>query len=359
MIRLRTVRARLAAWIAAAVVVAGVFQGGSAVFVFLMHERSEAEAGEVEDAAAEQAENRTVLLELAGAIALVAVVLSVTAAATGVWLAGKALAPLRDAAERARAARSGATGPLLPVRGVGDEWDRLASVVNELIEEERRTAERARTFGANAAHELRTPLTGILGEVQVALRRPRTDEEYRAVLAAVESEVLRLSGVVEALLVLSRADSTELAARREDFDVAVVAAEAVARKGLDPRALAAPADPMLARGDPLLTRRVLDNLLDNAVRHGGAAVEVCVGRAPGTIAVSVTDDGPGLSPGVRTRLFERFNREPGGAEGHGLGLSIARALARAQGGELRLDEAAPHTTFVVELPGTAASALAG
>jgi signal transduction histidine kinase len=350
MIRFRTLRTRLAAWIALAVIVAAVFHAGSAVFVFLTHERAEAEEGEVVDPAREDEENRTVVLELAGAIGVIAVVLSVSAAAAGLWLAGKALAPMREAAERAQAARAGAAKLLLPVRGLDDEWDRLASVVNDLLQDQQRSAEGARAFGANAAHELRTPLAAILGEVQVALRRPRTDEEYRAALAGVEAEVLRLTGVLDALLVLSRADSDELGARFEDFDLALVAAEAVARRGLDPAALVVPATPALAHGDAVLTRRVLDNLLDNALRHGGKAVEVRVGYDAAGVVVSVTDDGPGLSPAVRSRLFERFNREPGAPEGHGLGLSIARALATAQGGALHFDDAAPTTRFVVELP---------
>jgi signal transduction histidine kinase len=353
-IRLRTLRARLAAWIALAVIAAAVFHAGAAVFVFLTHERAEAEAGEVDDPGSEDAENRTVVLELAGAMALIAVVLSVTAASAGLWLAGKALAPLRDAAERARAARSGAgaTSLLLPVRGLDDEWDRLAAVVNDLLEDERRSTERARTFSANAAHELRTPLAAILGEVQVALRRTRTDEEYRAVLAGVEAEVMRLGGVVQVLLALSRADSGALVSRLETFDLAPVAADAVRERKLDPEALVVAASPTLAYGDPLLTRRVLDNLIDNALRHGGREVEVRVGRERDAVVVSVSDDGPGLTPAVKERLFERFNREPGDREGHGLGLSIAHALTRAMGGALRFDASAPRTRFVLELPNT-------
>lgn len=360
MIRPRTLRAKLAVWIALAVISAAVFHAGSAVFVFLMHERGEVDAGEVEDAAAEDAENRTVVLELAGAMALIAVVLSTTAAAAGLWLAGKALAPLRDAAERARAARAGSTSLLLPVRGLDDEWDRLASVVNDLLEDERRTTARARTFSANAAHELRTPLAAILLEVQVALRRKRTDEEYRAVLVGVEAEVTRLGGVVQALLALSRADQGELGARLERFDVAAIAADAVRGTKLAPEAggerprdgvaLVVASTPALAQGDPALTRRVLDNLIDNALRHGGRDVEVRVGHERDVVVVSVTDDGPGLTPAVKERLFDRFNREPGASDGHGLGLSIAHALTRAMGGTLRFDASSPRTRFVVELP---------
>jgi len=347
-IRIRTLRARLAIWIALAVAAAGAFHAGAAVIVFLAHERDEVEAGEVQDVAREEAEQRTVMLELAGATAALATALSLSAAGAGLWLAGKALAPLREAADRARRARDGAGELLLPVRGTGDEWDGLASVVNELLHDQHRSTERARTFSANAAHELRTPLTAMLGEVQVALRRPRSAEEYRTVLEGVEAEVTRLAAVVEALLTLSRTDSGELRARVEPFDLAAVVAEAARARKLEPAA--APPGPAIARGDPLLTRRVIDNLIDNALRHGGKRVEVRVERELDQVAVSVTDDGPGLAPAVRARLFERFNRQPGNAGGYGLGLAIAHALTAAQGGALRLDPTVSGTRFVLALP---------
>lgn len=351
MIFLRTLRARLAAWIALAVMTTAVFHAGAAVFVFLYHERVEAQAGLDGTPEGEEAENRAVVLELAGSMAVIAAVAALASAAAGLWLAGKALAPLGEAADRARAAQAGATDLLLPVRGMDDEWDRLAGVVNELLREQQRSTERARSFSANAAHELRTPLTAVLGEVQVALRRERTPEEYRAALTEVEWEISRLGAVVEALLTLARADSGELRVRAETFDLGAIAAEAARGERLEPGAVRVqPGTPPLARGDPLLTRRVLDNLIENAVRHGGKEIEVRVARDAEVVRVSVTDDGPGPGPAVRSRLFERFNRDPGAPDGHGLGLAIAHALARAQGGALSLEESAQRTSFVLELP---------
>lgn len=354
MIFLRTLRARLAAWIALAVMTAALFHAGAAVFVFLLHERTEAQGELAVTPEGEEAENRAVVLELAGSMALIAAAAAVAAAIAGLWLAGKALAPLGEAADRARAAQAGSAELLLPVRGTDDEWDRLAAVVNELLRDQQRSTERARSFSANAAHELRTPLTAMLGEVQVTLRRDRTPEEYRTALKGVESEVSRLGAVVEALLVLARADSGEMSVRAESFDLAAVAVEAARGERLDPGAVRVqPGPPPLARGDPLLTRRVLDNLIENAIRHGGKEIEVSVARDAGVVRVSVTDDGPGLGPAVRSRLFERFNREPGASDGHGLGLAIAQALTSAQGGALRLDDSARRTSFVLELPSAA------
>lgn len=345
MIRPRTLRARLATWIALAVMTAGVLHASSALFVFLAHEDAESEAPE------EAAQNRVVALELVGAMALISAIVAAGAASAGLWLAGKALAPVRQAAEHTRRAARAGSEVLLPMRGL-DEWDELASAVNDVLRVQQRTIERARTFSANAAHELRTPLAAILGEVEVALRRERSPEDYRSILAGVEAEVIRLGEVVEALLTLSRSDSGELRVAAGTFDVGAVAADAARAPKVRDRApaLVLPRSAALARGDALLTRRVLDNLIDNARRHGGEAVEVCVAPGDDVVSVSVTDDGPGLPPAVRARLFERFNREHGGPEGHGLGLAIAQALTAAQGGALRLEDVPGRTRFVMELP---------
>lgn len=105
-----------------------------------------------------------------------------------------------------------------------------------------------------------------------------------------------------------------------------------------------------AVGDPLMTRRILENLVDNALLHGGADVRVRITNDAGRTMIRIEDDGDGLPPQVRTRVFERFNRLPGGAEGFGLGLAIAHALAQAQNGSLRLEPDPVLTRFVLELP---------
>lgn len=353
MMRPRTLRARIAAAFAFGAIAAAVFYAASAVAAFFVYERAEAAARAAGMEVGEEVENLQIALGLVAGMALASPAVAALAAALGWWLSGKALAPLRDAAERAERARGGAQDLLLPVRGQGDEWDRLASVVNDLLRDQRSAMERARSFSANAAHELRTPLTAVLGHVQVALRRDRTGEEYRAILAGVEAEAMQLAALVDVLLTLARADSGELRAGAVRFDLGEVAADVVGaarrREGRD-AAVALELSPAAAHGDPLLTRRVLANLVENALRHGAPPVEVRVWAAADVVLASVTDGGPGLPAAVRARLFERFNREPGAAQGFGLGHAIAHALAAAQGGRLRLDEAAPGTRFVLELP---------
>jgi signal transduction histidine kinase len=227
-------------------------------------------------------------------------------------------------------------------------------VVNDLLRDQRRSMERARSFSANAAHELRTPLTAVLGEVQVTLRRERSTNEYRSALKGVEAEVTRLAALVDVLLTLARAESGELRPELVTFDLSTVAAEAAlaarGRHRRSDRVIHLETRPALARGDPLLARRVLENLIENAVRHAARTVEVRV-AVQGEVAIaSVKDDGPGFPAAVRARLFERFNREPGSADGFGLGLAIAHALTAAQGGRIRLDDAPGATRFLLELP---------
>jgi signal transduction histidine kinase len=353
----RSLRARIAVSFAVAVFASVVFYAVAAIGVFVVHERAEAAnlaALGIENHPGEDEENAAVVTDMVLGVALVAPLAAAFAAGVGLWLARKALAPLREAADRARAARAGAQELLLPIAGVDDDWDRLARVVNELLVEERTEMARARTFTANAAHELRTPLTAMLGEVQVTLRRERTPGEYRAALTGIEAEVNRLAALVDRLLVLARADSGELRVATEPFDLALVAqraATAVRRPGAEVRVEGGPV-PVV--GDPVLSHRVLANLVENAVRHGGTHVTVRVGRQGARGTVAVMDDGPGLPPPVRARLFERFNRVTDATEGFGLGLAIAHALAAAQGGCLRLEEGAP-TCFVLEMPSAEAS----
>jgi signal transduction histidine kinase len=352
----RTIRGRIALSIATAVLGSVFVFAAATGGAFYLHERSEASSRvrSAERQAAEDRENLIILLKMGGAMAAAVPLAVAGAAIVGLWLAARALAPMREAAARAKDARGSSLDLTLPISGTGDEWDDLAGVMNDLLREQLYSLAREKAFSANAAHELRTPLTAMLGEIQVALRRERSAPEYRASLETVEAEVKRLCAIVETLLTLARAESGELRASSLHFDLAEVARAAVARtRGTDLNARAvvrldATSTPVV--GDRLLTGRILDNLIENAVRHGAHTITVRVAPHVTAGMASVADDGPGLPAAVHARLFERFNKAPGSGEGFGLGLAIAHAFALAQGGRLRLDETAPGTRFVVELP---------
>jgi signal transduction histidine kinase len=353
---MRTLRGRLAAAFAAAVLGTVLFFGTATAIAIYAHDRNERLSFHGDQALAQGwvGDDLEDAKKLGVAMLLVSPIAVIGAGLFGLWLAGRALAPMHEAAARARRALQGDGDLELPVRGIGDEWDELAQVTNALLRAQANAANQARAFSANAAHELRTPLTTMLGELQVTLRRDRNADEYRAALRVVEEEARRLARLVEVLLALARADAGTLNPAAIRFDVARAARLAadraiVAHKGAD-RRLALRLQPATALGDPLLTGRVFDNLLDNALRHGGEHVEIAVAATPDWVRVTVSDDGSGIPTSIRDRVFERFSREGAPSTGFGLGLAIAQALAEAQGGHLSLDDGAGGARFVVDFP---------
>jgi two-component system heavy metal sensor histidine kinase CusS len=298
----------------------------------------------------------------AAAMAIVAPLTIAAAAVLGLYLARRALAPMREASRRVAAARASELDLTLPVTGADDEWDDLASTLNALLADARGSMFRVRRFTADAAHELRTPVTTILGEAEVALRRKRTEEELRTALVTVKDEAERIAQLLEALLSLARADAGTLLSSKAVLPLGEVleAAVARARERASQRGHAAirvesaPANVLVEGNRPLLSR-ALENLLDNALRHARDQVTVTVAADGTTARVRVADDGPGISPDLVSSLFERFARgdRARSGEGFGLGLSISRAIAQAHGGTLELRPSSSGASFELALPETA------
>ncbi len=204
----------------------------------------------------------------------------------------------------------------------------LAATLNGMLGALADSRERERRFLSDASHELRTPLTGLLGNVEY-LGRHGADPE---VIADLEADAARLGRLVEDLLALERESGARqrLGPVRLDELVRVTAAR---RPGV-----AVELDgPVTVLGEPDALARALDNLLDNAERHGpaGGEVRVVVAREGGEGRVAVTDEGPGFAPGTEEAAFGRFWRGPeAGAPGSGLGLAIVRATAERHGGRV-------------------------
>jgi two-component system, OmpR family, heavy metal sensor histidine kinase CusS len=299
----------------------------------------------------------------AAAMAIVAPLAVAGAAVLGLYLARRALAPMREASRRVAAARASELDLTLPVTGADDEWDDLASTLNALLADARGSMFRVRRFTADAAHELRTPVTTILGEAEVALRRKRTEEELRAALVTVKEEAGRIAQLLEALLSLARADAGILLSSTAVFPLGDVLDAAVARARERAsqtghaaiRMESSPANVLVEGNRPLLSR-ALENLLDNAVRHARSQVTVTIATDGTTARIRVADDGPGISPELVSTLFERFARgdRARSGEGFGLGLSISRAIAQAHGGTLDLRPSSSGAVFELALPETAA-----
>ncbi|UFU03355.1 HAMP domain-containing histidine kinase [Ruania suaedae] len=268
-------------------------------------------------------------------VSLVAIVPVLTALlAIAIWIVlGRALRPveeLRGGAERV--ARHGGGGTL-PVPRADDELAALARTLNEMLDALDAAAARQRAFVADAAHELRSPLASLRTSLDVAAAHPDSYTQAELV-SELGREVARMQALVEDLLLLSRVGSAP--SRPVEVDLRALVDEAVrdARSG----AGVVVEGGGLGRGEPAALTRVLRNLVENAVRHADSRVRVFIGDGE----VLVEDDGRGVPVADRERVFERFvrldearEREAGGA---GLGLAIAREVARAQGGDVVIED---------------------
>ncbi|NNB96111.1 HAMP domain-containing protein [Corallococcus exiguus] len=273
-------------------------------------------------------------------------------------LARKALAPLREARDRVRAARASELDLCLPDRGTGDEWDTLAGTLNELLADARASLVRIRSFTSDAAHELRTPLTIIMGETEVSLRRERTPEEYRRTLAIVLDETRQLSVLVDALLQLARADAGTQVITLEPVELHALARQSLQRTeqllAAQSRSLTLEltGGPTQVRGNPVLLTHVLDNLLSNACRYARERIRVELDATDTGVRVTVGDDGKGVDAGFEARLFQRFARADASrqGEGTGLGLAVSRTIAEAHGGTLDYARVDGESRFILRLP---------
>jgi two-component system, OmpR family, sensor kinase len=266
-----------------------------------------------------------------------AVVAAALAALLSVLLTRRALRPLgRLTAGAETIARTGDPERRLPAPASGDEVRRLADTLNAMLDTLERARENERRFVADASHELRTPLTALRGNAEYVARHGADPEVVREL----EDDAIRLSALLDDLLALAREDAAE-AGPSEPVDL-----DALARQVVD-------GDPRVAlvgrggrvRGDGAALRRALENLVENARKHGPADGRITV-ALDGT-RISVSDEGPGLDPDQAAHAFERFWRGPDArGEGSGLGLAIVRAIAERHGGSVDVHGA----TFAIALP---------
>jgi len=292
------------------------------------------------------------------------------AGAGGYLLARRSLTPV--VAMSSQASRIGAENlyQRLNVQNPSDELGHLAGSFNELLDRLSQSFERQRRFVADASHELRTPVAILCGEAEVALsKQERTQQEYRESLEILRQEAKRLQHIVEDLFTLARADAGQYPLALTDFYLDELVDEcsrnvrtlAAARK----IALSCEAERELPiRADEPLLRRMLLNLLDNAIKYTpeGGWVSLRCNQETGQYRLTVEDSGPGISAELQCRIFERFFRgdkarshsDNNGSGGAGLGLAIALWIAGAHGGKLDLTHSSPHgSLFTALLPKSA------
>jgi heavy metal sensor kinase len=288
----------------------------------------------------------------------------VLAGVAGWFLARQSLAPVATMAERAQEIGVADLSARLPVANPRDELGRLAKTFNDLLNRLEASLTQQRQFMADASHELRTPVATSRTAAAVALQqRHRDEEEYRESLAIIEQQTARLSRIVDDMFTLARADAGSYPVRRTPMYLDEVVDDVVraARVLSDKKQVSiesATIDSGSFTGDEELVRRLISNLLDNAVRHARerSVVHVSLTHEPTGYVLSVTNAGEPIPPEIQEHIFERFFRGDmartpvhGGA---GLGLALARWVARAHGGDVTLVRSSPDgTTFAAVLPG--------
>ncbi|MEX1042287.1 MAG: ATP-binding protein [Pirellulaceae bacterium] len=293
------------------------------------------------------------------------------AVAAGHWFCRRALQPVLDMSQQARSMTGANFHSRLPVSETGDELADLAVAFNTLLDHQHRAFEQQRRFTGDAAHELRTPLTVLLGQIDVALRRTRSPQEYAATLGLLRDQTAQLQTIVESLLFLARAEEDAILPDSETFSLAAWLPEYMNRWNEHPRRgdislrIASVGTTQIKASSALLTR-LMDNLIENALKYStpGSRVEVIAGRDDAEALVEVQDQGRGIGVEDLSEIFNPFFRSraarDAGIAGTGLGLAIAARIATACGGWLECtSELGRGSRFTLRLPTASNNVLAG
>ena len=294
-------------------------------------------------------------------VLLLGLPLSVAAAGVGGYvLARGALAPLARMTDRARAITAERLHDRLPIANPDDELGRLATVFNDTLGRLESSFQQMRRFTSNVSHELRTPLTAIRSVGEVGLREQRDADAYRAVIGSMLEDTDRLTCLVDRLLTVSRAESGDVPLVLDTIDLCDLADNVTAHLGV----LAEEKQQSLTleraghptcRGDQIVLRQAVINLIDNAIKYTpvGGEIRIRVLESAGAAVLEVIDTGPGIRAGRETRMFDRFDRggRPDEADGTGLGLSIAKWAVEANLGQLSYERVNGRgSTFRITLP---------
>jgi heavy metal sensor kinase len=294
-------------------------------------------------------------------LAAIPIVLAV-ATAGAYWMSRRALAPVDEITTAARSIGVQNLSHRLPVPPTADELQRLSTTLNAMFERLDAAFGRITRFTADASHELRTPIAFMRTTAEVALRKQRSEEQYRSALVQILAELERTSALVEDLLLLARADSgAQMQVARIDLIQTVAEACHHGRVLADAKGVQfrwqPPAETLAVHADREAIRRVLLILIDNAVKYTGAGgqVHIAMAQQDDSAIIEVHDSGIGISEQDLPHIFDRFYRadkarsnETGGA---GLGLAIAQWIVSAHRGEIRVrSHMGGGSRFTVVLP---------
>ena len=279
----------------------------------------------------------------------------------GGWLIGHlALRPVKRIAQTVESVTAARLDARIPEGQADDEFKRLIALINGMLERLERSFRQATRFSADAAHELKTPLAILQAQTERSLQRAADDSAEQRDYAGQLEELQRLKATLRKLLLLSQADAGQL-----PLSLARVNLAELVRSAENDIALLAPGrktrveapDELFIEADEDLLSQVLGNLVSNAVKFGDAdgLIELALAEQDEQAVLTVSNTGAPIPPGDQAKVFARFYRADASRsreiEGTGLGLSLAREMARAHGGDLALEQSdAQRTTFALRLP---------
>jgi heavy metal sensor kinase len=290
-------------------------------------------------------------------------ILLLVASAGGYWLSRKAVAPVGEIARAAQSISEHELSKRLPIPQTGDELQSLSETLNEMFGRLESAFKRVTQFTADASHELTTPIALMRTRTEVALRKPRSEGEYKETIVRIHQELERTSALIESLMTLARADSGS-----EALQVAPTDLNEVLQEIFEPARLLAEGKsiryeqrlaetPLRVSGNAPSLRRLFLILIDNAVKytHREGSISVVLSSSSGTAITEIRDTGVGISPADIPHIFERFyradesrSRESGGT---GLGLSIAKWIAEAHHGSISVvSKVGEGSVFRVQIP---------
>ena len=282
----------------------------------------------------------------------------------GWFMAGRALTPVKDVAQAAQRISGSNLSLRIPTREAGDELDYLILTFNRMIERLESSFQQMKQFSTDVSHELRTPITAIRGQLEVALFTAKTTEQYREAMFNALQDIDRLSQIVRALLLLSQAESGQLALQKSRLNLREVAVDLVDQFQIPAEAAgvrleADLPDHCFVEGDRVQIERMITNLLSNALKFTpeGGQVRLRVVSSPERVEMVVEDTGRGISTEHLPHIFDRFYRVPGSGtapnpeQGLGLGLSFVAWIVKAHHGKVEVDSApGKGSRFTITLP---------
>lgn len=280
----------------------------------------------------------------------------------GWFLARYSLQPIELLNYEAKEITASSLSKRLPVPQVNDEIARLTVTLNDMISRLEKSFLQVRQFTSDASHELQTPLSILIGELEIALRSPKSTEEYEEILSSALEEVLRLSKVVKNLLQLSRAESGEMKLRLEPIDIGLLLEDVFEdalilceEKHIDVECKGA--ESIVVTGERAQLHQALLNLVENAIKYSYERGALCLEQLTHAdyVYINITDTGMGIPAKDLDHIFDRFYRvdkaRSQSVSGHGLGLSIVQSIIRAHGGSISVSSRVGQgTTFQIRLP---------